>query len=184
MFIVHGWAGSPKEPMHQWLKKELEKEGFQIHVLKMPNPKAPTIHSWIETMKQEVGLALTKDMYFIGHSIGCQTVLRFLEIAKGKSGAVCLIAPWLKLKSLDADEERAIAKEWEETSIEWNNVKNKSSNFLCQFSDDDPYVFVEEAKKFKKFLNADIVIEKKKGHFTETDNYEANTTVINYLLNI
>jgi len=28
IFIIHGWGGSPDEPLLRWLKSELEKNGF------------------------------------------------------------------------------------------------------------------------------------------------------------
>ena len=38
-YIIHGWEGSPKEPMHQWMKNELEKNGFKVIASRMPDPE-------------------------------------------------------------------------------------------------------------------------------------------------
>lgn len=36
VYIVHGWDGSPEEPMLQWLKVNLEEKGYVVEVPKMP----------------------------------------------------------------------------------------------------------------------------------------------------
>src|SRR3989344_3996724 len=96
VYLIHGWAGSPKEPMHKWIKNELEKNNFSVIVHEMPNPKKPEIESWVEKLNKIVNFK--EDVYFIGHSIGCQTILRFIEgIEKDKINGVVLIAPWTNL---------------------------------------------------------------------------------------
>src|SRR3972149_7057895 len=78
VFIVHRWGGSPTADWYPWLKKELEKKGFVVFVPEMPTPDAPKIKSWVETLRKAVG-SPDKDTYLVGHSIGCQTILRYLE---------------------------------------------------------------------------------------------------------
>lgn len=51
VYIIHGWEGSPKEYLHQWLKNQLEKRGFKVVVPKMPDPSAPRIKAWINKIK-------------------------------------------------------------------------------------------------------------------------------------
>ena len=53
-----------------------------------------------------------------------------------------------------------------ETPINFEKIKNLS-NFLCIFSDNDPYVPVSDTKIFRKELDAKIVIEHDKCHFTD-----------------
>ena len=35
VFVVHGWDGHPAEGWFPWLKKELEKRGYLVNVLRM-----------------------------------------------------------------------------------------------------------------------------------------------------
>ena len=73
-------------------KKEFEKKGFKVEVPVMPNTSKPEINAWVSHLKKIVG-ELNEDTYFIGHSIGCQTIMRFLERENytGKIGKVIFL---------------------------------------------------------------------------------------------
>ena len=111
IFIVHGWGGRPNEPWLAWLKKELENRGMAVVVPEMPDPENPKIEAWVLHLSQVVGLP-DANTCFVGHSIGCQTILRYLQTLNTQVGQVVFVAPWFSLKedSYESDEERAIAK--------------------------------------------------------------------------
>ncbi len=171
LFIVHRWDGNPKSDWYQWLKKELENKGFKVEVPTMPNTSEPKIDDWINHLKKVVG-KLDGNTYFIGHSIGCQTIMRFLEneTYNGKLGSVVFVAGWFKLNNLEGEEVEAIANPWINTPINFNKVKPKLSKLTVFLSTNEPYGFIEEnTKTFKEKLNAKVIIQKDKGHFTEDD---------------
>ena len=66
-------------------------------------------------------------------------------------------------------EELGIAKPWLEAPVDWDKVKNKAGKFTAFFSDNDPWVPVSQARFFQEKLEAEVHIEKGKGHFTEED---------------
>lgn len=168
--VVHRWEGSPEADWYPWLKKQLEDKGFEASVLKMPNPEAPVIEEWAGCLKSNVG-EVDENTILIGHSVGCQTILRYLEQAdnKVKVGKVILVAPWLNLVNLSGPEEEEIAKPWLEMSIDFQKVKDRSDEIIAWFSDDDPWVPISDAELFEHSLGAKTYIEKNKGHFTEED---------------
>src|SRR5262245_42142580 len=104
-YIIHGWGGNPKEKMLQWVAREFGKLGYAVTIPAMPNADGPEIQAWIEKLNQTV--ELTDETVLIGHSIGCQAVLRYLEQAPGaaKAAAVILIAPWMELDEETIKEE-------------------------------------------------------------------------------
>jgi len=65
VFIIHGWGGSPEEPLLRWLKSELEKNGFEVAVPKMPNSEKPEIETWVFKLK-EIVEEPDKDTYYWG----------------------------------------------------------------------------------------------------------------------
>lgn len=76
VFIIHGWGGNPKEPMLNWLKRELEKRDYKVINPKMPHANKPEIKEWIDHLKKVVKIP-DKDAYFIGHSVwmpGCSAL--------------------------------------------------------------------------------------------------------------
>ena len=185
VFIIHSWSGSPDESLYRWLKSELEKKGFEVVVPEMPEPEEPEIEAWVSKLKEIVG-EQTKDTILVGHSIGCQTVLRYLEKLHPGAlvGGVVFIAPWLTLSNLESDEERRVAGPWLNTSIKETDVVKHTPKITAIFSDNDPSVPSENIELFKKRFNAEVIIEREKGHFTTDDGVEKLESALNAILEI
>lgn len=169
--IVHGWDYNPKMNWYPWLKKELEKIGFKVIVPAMPNSSEPQIEKWVSYLKKVVG-KLDEETYFVGHSIGCQTILRYLEQENynSKIPEVIFVAGWFKLDNLEDKEVKEIADPWINTPIDFNKIKQKIEKLTVFLSGNDPYGYVKENQRnFKEKLGADVIIEDNKGHFTEED---------------
>ncbi|MBU0466614.1 MAG: alpha/beta hydrolase [Nanoarchaeota archaeon] len=166
IFIIHRWEGSPEEPMLKWLAEKLTNKGYEVTVPKMPNPEEPKIDEWIPYL-QKIITNPNQETFLIGHSIGCQTILRSLETLpeNTKIRGILLIAPWLHLQGLETKEEVEIAKPWLKTPINLEKVKSHIGKVEAIFSDNDPYVPLSDKDIFKELLGAEIHIEHKKGHF-------------------
>ena len=185
VFIIHGWGGSPDKPLHKWLKSELEKNGFEVVVPEMPNSEEPEIEVWVSNLKEIVG-APDRNTILVGHSIGCQTILRYLEKLHpaSKVGGVVFIAPWLTLSNLESDEERRVAEPWLNTPIKETDLIKYALKITAIFSDNDPYVPSENIELFKKRFNAEIIIEHEKGHFAADDGVEKLESALNAILKV
>ena len=171
VFLIHGWDGDPENHWFPWFKKELEKKMIKVIAPSMPNTSEPKIKEWVEHIKQVVG-KLDQDTCFVGHSIGCQAIMRYLEKENynGKVGNIVFVAGWFKLENLESENEERIAEPWMKLDINFERIKEKMSKLTVFISDDEPYGCVEENKSlFEKELNAKVVIMKKKGHFTIGD---------------
>lgn len=173
VIIVHGWGGYPQKDWFPWIKNELKKRGYDVVVPAMPDPLSPKMEDWVGFISQIIGNPREDDL-FIGHSIGCQTILRYLEtVHDGKRiDKVIMIAPWVFLNdaAYEDEDDREIAKPWLQKSINWQKVKSKASSFTAIFSDNDPFVPLEENRRaFEEKLEVKVVVEHNKGHFTEGD---------------
>jgi len=166
IFIVHGWGGYPAEGWFPWIKKRLEQRKFTVHVLSMPHSEKPIINEWVPFLRTAVGTP-DKFTYFIGHSIGCQTILRYLETVQIVVGGAVLVAPWFTLTGL-TQEDKQIAHEWLETPIAFNHIK-KIAKIQAIFSDNDPFVPLDNIKLFEQKLSAVIILEYQKGHIGGED---------------
>lgn len=115
VFIIHGWGGYPDEGSFPWLKKELEARGFLVQNPAMPDPLEPKLGVWVLYLAQLIGEPDENTILF-GHSIGTQTILRYLaELPGGKRvGGAVLLAPWVHLTdaAYETPEDREIAKPW------------------------------------------------------------------------
>lgn len=167
IFIVHRWEGNPNLDWYPWLKQELEKKGFDAIIPEMPDPAKPKIDSWVNFLKEQVK-NVDNETYFVGHSIGCQTILRYLQSLpeNTKIGGALFVAGWINLtEEALRDDEEHIADPWIKTFINWFKISKMSDKFTAIFSDDDPFVPLDDEKIFYDKLGAKIIIENKKGHF-------------------
>ena len=183
VFIIHGWVGYPKEGWFSWLKKEFEKRGFKVFVPKMPDAGKPKINAWVSKLRK-LAKDADENTYFVGHSIGCQAIMRYLEkLPKGKKvGGAIFVAGWTSLTN-QTPEEKPIAKPWLETKINFAKVKKSAKKFVAVFSNNDPYApFSKNSKVFKQKLGAKIILEKNKSHFSGSDGVKKLPIVLSELL--
>lgn len=166
VFIIHGWGADSKKQWFQWLKKELQEKGYEVFVLDMPETDHPKRELWIPYLAANVGNC-NKDTYFIGHSIGCNAILRYLSSLGGEiAGGVVLVAPYYGDEVVVKDGPQGkIAAPWLALDINLEKVKQATKNITAVFSDDDPSVLVANAKFFEKNLFSKIIVEHGKGHF-------------------
>jgi hypothetical protein len=187
VFIVHRWYGTPEADWYPWLKKELENKGFAVFVPAMPNPDAPEIKSWVKTLSDAVGTP-DKDTYFVGHSVGCQTILRYIEKLPGgvNIGGIVCVAGWFTLtpEATPTSKEENIAKPWITEPISTEKVKNKVKKIVAIFSEDDPYVPLVENRCNLKEFGAEIIVEQNKGHYDEDTKIFSAPSVLKAILEI
>lgn len=169
LFIAHGWGGHPEERWFPWLKKELEARGFEVFIPQLPDAGSPRIGPWVSALAAVVSEA-DEQTYFVGHSMGCQAIARYLEsLPQGiKVGGAVFVAGFFKrLAGLEDDEEvREIVRHWLETPLDLMNVKTHLTESVAIFSDDDPYVPLDNQDDFRDKLGSEIVIEHGRGHFS------------------
>ncbi len=170
VIIVHRWGGSPTADWYPWLKRELEHRGISVVVPAMPTPDAPEITSWVTTLQNVIGTP-DKNTYLVGHSMGCQTILRYLEqLRTGSIGGTVLVAGFFTLipSSLTTPKEKKIARPWLETPINNEKVKERVEKIVAIFSDNDPFVPLEENRhSFEKGYGAKTITKNAKGHYDE-----------------
>lgn len=167
VFVVHAWGENPQSCWYPWLKAELENRGFKMSVIEMPETDAPAMRPWINALSKVV-TEPDEETYLVGHSIGCQTILRYLAgVPEGqKVGGAVFVAPWTTLTNL-SEASVQIAKPWVETPINWDAAKAHCSNFSAFFSDDDQWVPISEEGLFQKKLGAKTKLLHSLGHFDD-----------------
>lgn len=169
VFIIHGWDGNPNEAWLSWFRSELIKKDFEVFAPQMPNADKPEINQWVAFLSDLVGEPDEQD-FFVGHSIGCQTIMRYLEkIYPKKIRGAIFVAGWFNLINLEDQASEAIAKPWIKTPIDFEKVRNAADNFTVLLSDTDEWVPLSDRELFEKKLGAKVIIQKNKGHFTEDD---------------
>lgn len=172
VYIVHCWDGTKDDGWYPWLDQELTNDNTTVYRFNMPNTDKPVIEEWVSFLDKQVS-ELDENTYFVGHSIGCQTILRYLQSRDITNiGGIVLVAPWLNLLDYAIEEEESyiVAKPWLTTPIDFEKVKKFTSNITCIFSDDDYFVSLSQKEEFEKLLNAKTIVVNNKGHISEEDN--------------
>ena len=169
VIIVHGWDGYPEEGWFPWLKKELESRGHEVIVPQMPDAGEPRIIKWVPAIANAVG-QLDKDTFFVGHSIGVQAIARYLESLSGddKAGGAVFVAGFFKRLTNMGDDpiDLDVVKEWLESQIDLNKVKERMNQSAAIFSETDPFVPLDNQDEFKDKLGSEITILSGPGHFS------------------
>jgi uncharacterized protein len=168
VYLVHGWDGNPDNAWFPWLKERLQQAGFQTNALVMPTPEEPDPQTWPAALESAIHKP-DRETYLIGHSIGCQTIMRYLEKlpAGSQVGGVVFVAPYFDLPYLKTPEEKNLWAKWKSIPINTDEFKSKTKNIVSIFSDDDPDVdYDANAPLFEK-LGSKIILERNKGHFSD-----------------
>ena len=162
--IIHGYRSYPQDCWFPWIKKELNNRGVKVLIPQMPNPARPKKQSWVNKLKKVAG-KIDENTVFVGHSLGVITILRFLETLERKQkigGAISVAGRIVKRKTFHP------LNHFFTPPLQWKKIKDRGK-FVGIYSYDDPVVSLRDGKEFKKNLNAKLIIEKNKGHFSRED---------------
>lgn len=165
--IVHGFKGKPDTNWKPWLKSELEKEGFQVDVPEMPNTTHPDKSAWVTRLAETVGEIGSDDIYLVGHSLGCITILKYLESLPDnqKIKACVFVAGFTrKFRGYGGGHDSFF-----ESELDFANIKARVENLIAIQSDDDASVGFEELKIFGDRLGARTIAVTDMGHFGSAD---------------
>lgn len=167
--IVHCWDGYPDYCWYPQTKKELEAQGFEVLVPEMPETGLPKLSLWLPKLKEVVGEP-DDDLYLIGHSAGCITIMRYLETLKDdqKVGGVVFVAGFtddLGYKELT---------NFFETPIDFEKIRMKAKYFVAIASDNDPYVDLKYKDILKDKLDAEAIVKHGMNHFSGPVDDEAS----------
>lgn len=177
VFLIHGWEGRPDGHWFPWLALELRACGWEVNAPQMPHAAEPKVGEWLAFLKKYVGRP-DKNTYFVGHSLGCITIARYLaELSpKTKVGGCIFVAGFSGRINVPE------ISEFYSLSFDPEKVKKHCDKFVMIFSDSDPYVPMEKSLEFAKQLGAKTILERGRGHFCASDGVTALPSVLKALL--
>lgn len=167
VFIIHGYTGYPDTNWFPWLRKELEKLNIRVYILTMPNTKNPQLSEWLPYLQQQVGMP-DEDTYFVGHSLGCITILKYIEsLPKNvKVGGAILVAGFtspIHFNELD---------NFFQTPLNDEKINKSVLKIININSDNDNHVSFKQAEEIKKRFNSELVTVHNGGHLNDKAGYE------------
>ena len=160
--IVHCWGGGPDYAWYPWVAKELEAKGLTVSVPEMPDTEEPQLTKWLATLKEVIGEP-DEDLVLIGHSLGCVTIMRYLESLKKdqKVGKVILVAAFtdqIGFKELE---------NFFKKPLNFEKIKAGSvEGFVVIQSDNDPFISEQYGNRLEDELGADLLIKEGAEHMS------------------
>lgn len=161
IYFVPGFTGTDDGGWPDWLAREFTKFGFEFNLLSMPNVMCPEVHEWLDYLKSQ-NIKVNKNTYFIGHSLGCITISRFLEkLPKQSVAAGCIfVAGFCSLPKIP------LLADFCTLPLDFAEVKKHAGEVTVIMSDNDHIIPNKSSQEFAEKLGAKVMIENKKGHFT------------------
>lgn len=172
IYLVPRWAGNIHSDWYDSVF-ELIKNKYNITIerLEMPNWNEPNKEKSFEYLSNQVK-ELNNQCYFIGHSVGCQAIIRFLtkkfeENCDLKIGGCLFVAGWFEV-----DNPWKTLKPWLDFNDIDLNLISKRLNFnKLVLSDNDPFTtnYLKNKRLWEEKINSEVVIYPDRKHFNETE---------------
>lgn len=181
-YLIHGWSGSTARGFFPWLKAELESRGYAVEAPQMPNADAPSYETWVPFLESLIGTP-DAETVIVGHSMGGQAALRFLErLPDGASiGKVILVAPVVDtIEGMDLMDE-LVARPWLDRPFDAAKIRRFSDNIVGIFSDDDPYILLTSEEILRNRFGAKTIVEHAKAHFSADTGTKEVPVILEYI---
>lgn len=169
IFIFHGTEGYPEENWFPWLKGELERLGHSVFVPQFPTPPIvpAKLSEWFDVLKNHEQY-LDEHSIIVAHSLGGKFALRVLEQMEHAIFATVFVATPIGIPPI-VNNERDNA--FTNNVFDWDNIKNKSRQFVVYQSDTDPYVGIDNGKELARHLGVELAFIPNAGHFNTNAGY-------------
>lgn len=167
VYIVHGYGATPANHWFGWLQEQLAADGITADILEMPAPLSPNLHEWLEHLSSTANV-LKRDTYFVAHSLGCVSLLKYLLKAKLQEplGGLVLVSGFTKplpgLPMLD---------EFTQDQTDYSEAAALALKRAVIASRDDAIVPVALSKELAQVIHADFYEVEHGGHFLDSDGF-------------
>lgn len=166
-FIFHGWGGNPDGGFKPWLKRALEKNGYQVVVPVLPNTQQPKMAEWLSSMQTAIGVP-NQETVLVGHSLGGLAILHYLQaLPEGTHlRKVILVAPVVDAIMNMSKEEANIAQPWFDAALDAGKIRVHAKEMVGFFSDNDQFIPIESEQVLKNY-GVKTVMMHNMGHFDD-----------------
>ncbi|OGG56358.1 hypothetical protein A2680_01090, partial [Candidatus Kaiserbacteria bacterium RIFCSPHIGHO2_01_FULL_55_37] len=161
--LLHGRESSSDGEYQPWLKAELEKRGYEVEVVDMPNPNEPDDEEQANYVEKHC--TLDGRTVIVGHSFGGIVTLRLLERGH-KVRRVVLVSTPFSGKFLDTKVRKSVTIACKK-GFDFRAIKKNAGTFMVVPDGKDPVVSASDAQIYVKELGAMLMAGKASSpHFT------------------
>lgn len=167
IYIVHGYGASPSEHWFAWLKTEMEKTGATVSIINLPTPDDPQPQAWQRALETQV-TSLDNNTYFVAHSLGSITLLRFLEKQPSNApiGGYILVSGFNQRLPTLPPLDRFIKPD-----IDYGKLVQSASRRVVIAAPDDSVVPYRFSQALATSLDARFITVEQGNHFLASDGF-------------
>lgn len=163
VFIVHGFLSQPSYGWQTWLMSKMDELDVYACALPMPTPDKPQLNQWVEVI-EKVCSNPDDEICLVGHSLGCQAILHFLENSSNSIENVFLVAsPFEKLHTEDLNSKLRATDNFY-TPLHKQKIISSAKEILIIHAKNDQKVPYEHAEKLKDLLDCELIALEDGGH--------------------
>lgn len=160
--ILHGTNDHSQKNWFDWLRIELEKEGYRVWVPDLPKASHPNIKRYNKFLLEKNDWEFNKESIIIGHSSGSVSIFGLLQVLpKDIKVKSCYLVGSFK-NDLGWDVLDGLFEE----SFDFKKIKQKTKEFHFIHSDNDPYCPLDHAEYLCEQVSGELIILPGQKHFS------------------
>ena len=177
VLILHGFGNDNTDNWYSWLRDKLNKKGYEAIAPSMPNTKEPILKEWLEGLEPLVA-DFTENDIMIGHSLGAFTLMHLIQKLDLKLNKLFLVAPVSEfmlagetpkgIKENFSDKDLEFSKKYIGNKVNYQKIDNNVKKIYGYFSDNDPYITLDQKNSLEKVLKIDFKIFENRKHFSKS----------------
>ncbi len=162
--VLHGTGSSHANNWFPWVKKELEKLGYEVWVPDLPDADRPNIKRYNEFLLNQ-GWDFN-DNLIIGHSSGSVEILGLLQALPDRIQINTAILIGSFDSRLTSDPKWETLKGLFEEPFDYKKITKKAKQFIFIHSDNDPYCPIEQARELHQKIGGEFIMLPGQQHFS------------------
>lgn len=180
--ILPGTGDTPYDNWFEWLKTELENQGFNVCVPYMPQDEFCNYKNWEKVMRALVISGVVgRETTFVCHDISATFITRFLVKNRVNVEGVIAVSPFNKMLGVECDN-------LNKTFVTKKDTLSKIYRFVKFYhvfvSTNDPIISDADCDEFNKITNAKVHKVTGAGHFDAASGYLKFPEIIELIDNI
>jgi predicted alpha/beta hydrolase family esterase len=170
--IVHSKLGDATNHWYDWLRNNLQLEGYNVTLFDMADAYSKPLKAWVKAMDEQVSIS-KNDTYFITHGYGTLAALKYLELQEIDPIEGVFIISGFKEDATAIDDNLSVNNE----KFDYENIKNKAQQFYGLCAKDDKYISYKETQRLMDILNGKCKVTSYGGHFIDEDGFSTFITL-------
>ncbi|MCI9365932.1 MAG: hypothetical protein HFJ54_05120 [Clostridia bacterium] len=179
VFLIHGYNGIPK--IYEWLRKELEKLGYNIIVPEFSAREGAIYEKWKKVF-DDYKKYIDNNSIIVAHSIGNEFVIKYFNENNINVKLYISLAGFSKyFEWEDKEELNRACRDFLVSESELENFKNRCDRRFAIYSNNDHIVPFNILEEYPKNINAVPILIENIGHMGKKSGLERIPKVIDII---